>query len=238
MLASRRWWLSVTVMALMAGLGQAQNTLPPPKQAQPPTPPDPKVIAATVNGQAIPELAVFRALTRTNAEDRARARKEILEFLIDNALIDQYLLQSKLAIDNKEAEQRLNQIRKEAGGEYDKFLKNLFLTEAELREQLVCALRWDKFVLDQGSDKVLRELFDKNQTMFDGSQVQARHILIAVENGDADKARTQIAAMKKQLQDEVGQGLAKLPPQTDKLTRERERMKILDETFSNLAAKI
>lgn len=237
MLATTRWCLSLALMVYLASAALGQTSLPPPQKAPALSPPDAKAVAATVNGQDILEMAVFRALVRANPNDRDRARKEILNFLIDNALIDQYLLQRKLTVADKDVDDRLAQIRKEAGKDYEKFLKNLYLTEAELREQLVNALRWDKFVLEQGGDKVMRELFDKNLSMFDGSQVHARHILVNVEGGDQDKAKAKVAGIKKQIQDEVTQELAKVPANADKLTRERERMKAMDKSFTVLAGK-
>src|SRR5438132_307218 len=119
-----------------AALGQAPppNDPPAPKE---PVPPPASAVAATVNGQVVPELAVFRGLIRANPKQRDEAAKEILNYLIDNVLIDQYLTQLKIQVDAKDVDQRIEQIIVEAKKDkqdFDKILQNLHLSEAELRK--------------------------------------------------------------------------------------------------------
>src|SRR5690349_16674421 len=73
----------------------------------------PAGVAATVNGQPIPEAAVQRALKRVPPAKHAEARPELIEFLIDNALVDQYLAQMKVEADPRDVEARLKQVRDE-----------------------------------------------------------------------------------------------------------------------------
>src|SRR5579862_4535532 len=67
------------------------------KEADLPPPPDKSIIAATVNGQPIQELAVFRGLLGKDPKTWNVVRKEVLNYLIDNLLVDQYLTQLKIA---------------------------------------------------------------------------------------------------------------------------------------------
>ncbi|MBI3408612.1 MAG: peptidylprolyl isomerase [Planctomycetes bacterium] len=216
----------------------AKDSTPPKDQAPPP--PAPTAVAATVNGQVIPELAVYRGIIRANPKQRDEAAKEILNYLIDNVVVDQYLTQLKIQVEAKEIEQRIDEVKnesKKAGQEFDKLLKSLHLTEEEMRKEVSSSLRWDKFVLQQGTDKVLKEMFDKNKNMFDGSQVHARHILIGVKDASADQAKAKLAALRKQIEDESAQELAKLPTGTDNLAREKERIKAIDKAFAAAASK-
>ncbi len=243
-----RFWLWMAVTGLAVSLAQPQSInaqekiqVPAPtKEAELPPPPDAKLIAATVNGQPIQELAVFRGLLREDPKKWATVRKDVLSYLIDNMLVDQYLTQLKIAVEAKEIEERVAQIKSEAkksGMEFDALLKRLFLSEEDLRRELTGALRWDKFVLQQGSEKVLKEMFEKNKNMFDGSQVQARHILIPAPPQEQQQAQAKLAALRKQIDGEVAIEMAKLPATTDSLTREKERMKFLDKSFSQAAMK-
>src|SRR5262249_39155825 len=109
--------------------------------------------------------------------------------------------------------------------------------EAELRRELGAALRWDKFVVQQGTDKVLREMFEANPAMFDGTLVQARHILLPAPDGKTDEAKTKLLALRKEIEDEASQTVAKLPAGTDNLAREKERTKALENAFGVAAAK-
>ena len=56
-------------------------------------------MAAIVNGQPISETMVQRALKRVPPTEQAKARAEIMEFLVDNMLIEQYLVQQKVVVD-------------------------------------------------------------------------------------------------------------------------------------------
>ena len=80
-------------------------------------------------------------------------------------------------------------------------------------------------------------MFDKNKNMFDGSQMHARHILIATTVANAQQAQQKLASLRKQVEDEATGELAKLPPGTDNLAREKERMKALDKAFAAAALK-
>jgi peptidyl-prolyl cis-trans isomerase C len=243
-----RLWLWIGVFSLVvclacpqAGSSQEPAAPPPPnKDLELPAPPPANLIAATVNGQPIPELAVFRGLLREDPKKWASVRKDVLNYLIDNLLVDQYLTQLKIAVDAKDVEERVTQIHAEAkksGMEFNMLLKRLFLTEEDLRRELTGALRWDRFVIQQGTDKVLKEMFDKNKNMFDGSQMKARHILIAATPDTAAQAQQKLASIRKQIENEVTAELAKLPSGTDNLAREKERIKALDKAFATAAMK-
>src|SRR5205085_12279804 len=70
-------------------------------------------VAATVNGQPILEAALQRGLKRLPAAKPAAARTEILEYLIDNVLIDQQLLQLRIEVAAKDVDARMEQIKGE-----------------------------------------------------------------------------------------------------------------------------
>src|SRR5262249_16303101 len=161
-------------------------------------------------------------------------RPEIINFLIDNLLIDQYLLQSNVQVEPKEVEARMEQIRADIkklveskpGQTYESLLKDLLLTEEELKVQIAADLRWHKYATQQASGKALREFFAANKDIFDGSMVRARHILLTPAAGDAqaaDKAKAELAQIKQQIEQQVTAGLAKVPAGGDALEREKAR---------------
>src|SRR5262249_36386348 len=143
----------------------AQN--PQPKAGPPPAR---DVVAARVNGQSILELAVYRGLLRVPPARHEEARKDVLNYLIDNAIIDQYLVQLKIQVEAKEVTDYVEKIKKEAAEfekkDFKQLLTDLMVTEDELRAEVISALRWDKFVLQQGTDKVLEDFFKANLEMF------------------------------------------------------------------------
>lgn len=200
----------------------------------PPPPPPANAVAAVVNGQTIPELAVYRAIVQSERTNIPELRKEVLDILVDNALVDQYLQALKIDVDKKEIDESIEQLKKEAAEnkeDFAKILESFKMTEEELRFHLVGTLRWDKFVAQQSTDKALHDFFAKNKNMFDGSQVQVRHILMQERDG----AKAELSALKKQIEDQLAQELAQLPATTDNLAREKERLKILEQLFAKTA---
>lgn len=233
---SARMRLTLAAMAFFGFTGGAQAQTAPDKQPALPPPPAATAVAARVNGQEIPELAVYRGLLRERPEHRDAARKEILNYLIENLLVDQYLTQVKIDVDAKDVEARFTQIQAEAKKSNDNFqetLKKLHLTEADVKKELHAALRWDKFVLQQATDKVLLDYFQKNPAMFDGSQTQARHILVSAK--DDAEGQQKIAAIKKGIEDEVAKQIS-TQPANDKIALEKERTKALLIAFAGAAA--
>jgi peptidyl-prolyl cis-trans isomerase C len=214
---------------------------PPPSTPVPPPPPA-GAVAATVNGVAIPELAVYRALLREPPSRREALRKEAINFLVENALVDQYLEQMKVPVDAKDVEARFKEVKDEIAKtnmDFAKVCQTLHVTEADLRAQIVATLRFDKFAAQYATDKALHDFFDGNRTIFDGSQVKARHILLSVPMGNAaaaEQAKGKLLALKKQIEEQVAAGMRATSGQ-DKLAQEKARMKLLEDVFAAVALK-
>jgi peptidyl-prolyl cis-trans isomerase C len=205
--------------------------------AQPAAPGAAARVAATVNGQPILEDLVQRGMEVVPAARRAEVRTERLNVLIDDLLIEQYLQQLMVTVEPKEIDKRLDEMRAELTKrkqDFDKMLKEWKITEEELRQHVVAELRWEKFIDGRATDKVLQDLFAGNRDVFDGSQVHARHILLTPAANDAkanDEVQTQLAAIKKDIEDQVATGMAKVPAEADALARERARANLIDDAF-------
>lgn len=195
-------------------------------------------VAATVNGQPIPDTAVQRSLQRVPPDKQAEIRPQIINFLIDQVLLDQYLLQQKIPIDPKEIDKAIEEMKAELQKqkkEFAKELEEMKLTETELREHITADLRWGKFAEEKATDKILKDIFESQKYLFDGSMVRARHILLTVNDSDAkagEQAVAQLQAIKQEINKQVADGLAKLPPGTDNLAREKKRQSLLEDAFA------
>jgi peptidyl-prolyl cis-trans isomerase C len=252
MLRQARLWLASlvlgwTVMSVSAQTPVQPAQTPTPSQqspAQAPTTnavpgapavaanaPASNAVAATVNGQVITELAVQRSLKRVEASKRAAARPELVDYLVDNVIVEQYLQQVPIKVDAPEVENRLTQMKdelKKHNQDFATFITRLELTEAELREQIAADIRWDKFATAQATEKALQDLFAGNKDMFDGSTVRARHILLPA----APDSPAKLLKIKQNIEAAVAKGLVdKLPANADALTREKERIALLDQAF-------
>ncbi len=214
-----------------------------PAWAQAPPAPQPDV-AAWVNGQTIPESHVTRLVGSADEHaqgTRDKVRSEALKSLIDQLLLDQYLKQQQITIDKAELDRQLADIRKRVesnGKNFAEFLREGNLTEAELCEQLTTELRWEKYVQVHVTEKTLREMFEANKEAFDGTMVRVRHVMLTPASEslrDQEKVEAQLLALKKQVEEQVAAGLARLPASVDAATRQKVRGQLMEEAFAAVA---
>lgn len=156
-------------------------------------------VAARVNGQDIP-MAVFQkqffqfkvALTDQNVDlttDEGKAalaqvRAQVLNSLIELALIQQAAARMGIAIPDEQLEARVQETIVSGGGEekFQEWLAESGITPDEFREQLRAELLTEK-VIEQVTGSVPTE----------AEQVHARHILLSSEQ-DAQQALRRIQA--------------------------------------------
>jgi peptidyl-prolyl cis-trans isomerase C len=190
--------------------------------------------AATVNGKEITEVAVQRALKPVAKENRDKARPEVINFLVDNALVDQYLELLKIAVEPSEVEAQFATFKKEivdAKQDYAKILEKMEITEAELKAEILNQIRWEKFLAQQATDEKLKKLFESSPEIFDGSMVRARHILVTPEPSDEKgkaAALKKIHEIKTAVDSAIATAAAKVPADSDSLTRQKQLNQIAD----------
>jgi peptidyl-prolyl cis-trans isomerase C len=176
----------------------------------------PAGVAAKVNGQDIPEVAVYRALRQFPVAEREVARKEILGHLVDNIIVDQYLSALKLTAEPAEVDKLVDELKgelKKTNKDYTAELNAMMLTEAEFRAEVAAQMKWDKFVKQQGTDEALKKLFESSPTVFDGSMVRARHILMnpGTDAAKIDEAKKTLLAIKQTIDAEAKKAAAGAP---------------------------
>jgi parvulin-like peptidyl-prolyl isomerase len=198
----------------------------------------PSGVAATVNGQPIPEVAVWRALRQFPPAEHAIARREILNHLIENLLIDQYLTALKITVEPPEVDKLIGELKdelKKTQKDYTKELEGMMLTEAEFRAEVAAQMKWDKFLKQQATDPALKAFFDKSPTIFDGTLVRCRHILVN-HKGDPAKqaeAKQKLAGIKAAIQAEAAK--AEAAAQGDALAKQTAKGRKTDELFAEYA---
>lgn len=238
-------WRWLTAAALVVTALPAPAQTPSPSASAPPvTASSPPVgNAATVNGQPVPEVSLQRVLERVPAKRRADARPELLNFLIDNLLVEQYLLQLQIPVDKAAVDKKVEEMRaeaKKAGEDFNKVLEKLRMSEAELREHLTADLRWDAFLAKHADEKKLHEVFDGSKELFDGSNCRARHILLTPPADDARagaEAEARLKRIKQEIEGKVAAGVAKVPGAADTAAREKARTAALVDAFAEAAKK-
>jgi parvulin-like peptidyl-prolyl isomerase len=243
-----RWAVLGLALSGLTAVAQTPQPAPTPAPASPaaaPVTPTPKVsptvVAVTVNGEAIYEMAVQRALERVQPARRAEARVALINEWAGNLLIDQSLRNAGYKVQESEVDSRINEMKaemKKVNRDFNKMLIEYRTTEAELRQHMTADLRWMKYANAQVNDKALRDLFDKNLDMFDSTTVKAWHILITAPATDEKAgavAREQLKKIKAAIESEVAAGLAKLPKDSSQMAREKVRSNLVTEAFSRYA---
>ena len=229
--------------------------LTPPSGLVPP-PPAPKVeprptgTAATVTtslgaqpiAQAIPEVAVHRALRQFPDSGKEMARKEIITHLVENALIDHYLVAIKVNVEPKEVENLIGELKKEliaAKKDYATELAAMMLTEDEFRTEVLAQLKWESFVKTQSTDVALQQLFTSSPDVFDGSMVRARHILFTpgTDKAKQEEAAGKLRGIKQVIEQEAAKAVAAAPATSDPLQKEQIRAQKTDELFAAFATR-
>ena len=175
-------------------------------------------------------------------DKQEQGRKEILNHLIDTALVDQYILQlPQLTASKEEVDKKLEVVRAELAQQkkdFNAWLGEMRMTEAELRQEVAADLRWNKYCDAEATDARLRQLFDSDKDVFNGAMVRARHILLTPDMNDpkADEAATaQLRAIRKDIEDWVAAVMA-WRKDAD-VVRERKRQEVLDDAFAEAARK-
>jgi len=212
-----------------------------PAFAQAPPAAPARKVAATVNGRPITEAAVERALKPVAPENRAKARPEVINFLVDNALVDYYLELLKVAVEPKEVDAQVETFKKqiaEAKQDFAKVLEKMDISEPELKVEVLNQLRWEKFAAQQGTDDKLKKLFESSPEIFDGSMVRARHILITPEGPDEvakAAALKKTRDLKTALDSAVAAAAAKVPATIEPLERQKLLNQAADDAFAAAA---
>ncbi len=205
-------------------------------------PVDGKKVVAVANNREITEAAVQRFLKALPEEKKAKARPEVINMLVENALIAYYLDALKIDVPAKEVDEQLAEIKKEAAEQKEKFedvLVKMGFTEAEFKAEVRNSMRWEKFVKEQATDEKLKNLFTTSPEFFDGTKVAARHILVAVEAKDGEKGKQEAYKKAQQIlagiKEQSALAIQKLPANPDPLVTEKAKHKAVEEVFINYA---
>src|SRR3990167_4452584 len=150
---------------------------------------DSKKVLATVNGENISQKDVNQMLSRYGnqipAEQMPAVTKQILDGLITQKLIMQFVKDSKIEVSQAEIEKELNKVREEIksnpgleGKTLEQVLETHGSTIDTLKSDIVISLSLEKHLGKDIDDKKIKTYFDENKAAYDGSEVRASHVLV------------------------------------------------------------
>jgi parvulin-like peptidyl-prolyl isomerase len=176
----------------------------PPKNAAP----APNV-AATVNGELIRLDQVDSVVRRmpvrgplTDGQAR-RLRREVVEDMIDDVLLRQFLRQHGPKVDRAEVEKHFRGLAatlQRQGKSLAEFYRETGQTEAQVRDTWATMYQFQKYADEQAKGADLRKYFETNRDFFDGTTVRVSHIVARVgpsaPPGDRIAARERLTAIR------------------------------------------
>ena len=150
---------------------------------------DPNKVLATVNGENITQKEVNRILNRfgnqIDKEQIPAVTKQILDGLITQKLIMQFIKQNKVEASQTDIEAEINKVREDVksnpnleGKTLEQVLENHGSSIEELKNDITISLSLEKYFSKDIDDKKIKAYFDQNKSAYDGSEVKASHILV------------------------------------------------------------
>src|SRR5262249_41597624 len=138
--------------------------------------------AVLVNGKPIDEAVVQRGLGRVPPARREEVRPQLIDQLVAKLLVDQHLIAIGYEVEKADVDKRIDGVKDDltnVNHDFDGWLADMKVTEAELREHVAEDLRWAKHASKVATDEELKRLFRSDRDTFDGSTVRAQHILLS-----------------------------------------------------------
>lgn len=162
-------------------------------------------VAATVNGQSITVAELDAALsaslpvgTPLTAHERKQLRAALLDDLIDDALLKQFLAKHGPKVDPAEIDAQMKALTARLTKEnrtLAAYLKEVGQTEAQLRESWALQVQVAGYVKQQVTDDQLRAYHAANRDHFDKVEVRVSHVVLRV--GPSAPASERAAAKEK-----------------------------------------
>ena len=176
-----------------------------------------KKVLATVNGENVSQEDVNQMLNRFGKqvpeEQMPAVTKQILDGLITQKLIMQFIRDSKIEVSPAEIEGELNKIREDIKtnpGLEGKTLEQVLETHGSsidtMKSDIIISLSLEKNLGKDIDDKKIKAYFDENKAAYDNTERRASHILVDTRQMKADAELAQALEKIKKIKAEVDSG--------------------------------
>ena len=178
---------------------------------------DSKKVVATVNGENISQTEVNQMLGRFGKqipeEQIPAVTKQILDGLVTQKLIMQFVKNSKIEVSQAEIEKELNKVREDIksnpgleGQTLEQVLETHGSSIDNLKSDIVISLSLEKHLGKDIDDKKIKAYFDENKAAYDGSERRASHVLVDTREMKTDAELAQALEKIKKIKAEVDSG--------------------------------
>lgn len=172
-------------------------------------------IAATVNGESIRVRQVDAALDASlasvplSSSQRRQLRKAVVEDLIDDVLVRQFLDKHGAKVEPAEIEAQMTALRAQLIHDNQtlaQYLKQSGQTEAQLRAAWATQIQLANHVKQQATDEKLRAYHAANRDHFDRVEVRVSHILIRVSRHGTAVEKAAAREKLQSIRDDISRG--------------------------------
>lgn len=205
---------SLVVLAMVVGSSTAQPRSPEAKSANVHFDDQLKpAIAVVVNGEPI-SLAEVESATKqrllmarqaTDAQ-RRQMQMEVMDRLIDERLLQQYLRTHGPRVDEAEVQRRMTQLEtdlKARGRSLKDVCRDQGWGEEQIRQTVTGMIQWAGYVNGQFTDAQLRRYYEDNRDFFEQVSVRASQIVfrisISASETERQAARSRLQALRREI---------------------------------------
>ncbi len=202
---ARRWvprgLVSVVALATLVGRAPAQTAA---TAAKP---------AAVVNGEVITLAEVEAVLKKhgptavpTTEGQRRILQRDVVEMLIDDMLMQQFLRKNGPRVEPAEVSKKLAELEASLRAQQrtlQDFYKETSQTPEQVRQAIVTMLQWAGFLGAQVTDADLKRYYEGNREFFDQVTVKVSHLVLRLpanaSAGDRQAAWSKLQVLRQQL---------------------------------------
>ncbi len=146
-------------------------------------------VLATVNGENITQKEVDKILNRfanqIGKDQIPAATKQVIDGLVTQKLIMQFIRDNKIELNQADIDAELNKVREDIksnpnleGQTLEQVLESHGGSIEDLKRDIVISLSLEKHLGKDLDDKKIKEHFEQNKAVYDGTEVKASHILV------------------------------------------------------------
>ena len=175
-------------------------------------------VIATVNGKKITQEDIANRLgTFRNADTETlnTIKQEILDQLITDVLLEEFIDKQGLVVASEEIEREVNQIRsnitgnqKDSGQSLEKVLAAIGSNIGEFKSSIKHSLALGKYFNNKIDERTLEKYFDGNKSLFNGESVKVCHILIDTRDMKTQEELSHTLEQIKSIKREIDSGAA------------------------------
>ena len=168
---------------------------------------DSSKVLVNVNGQPVTQADLdFAYLSRGIANAYQTTRKQILEGLVNQHLVEAFLAQQKITVPSQQLDEsvlRVEKLIRKKGDDPKQVLAKLGFTPEKLRNAIALPLSWNIYAKREITPAQMQAYFDAHREELDGTRVEASHILLKLssdaEQDTVQQAKQKLADLRKQI---------------------------------------